>query len=192
MLRAVAILRAGQKRAGAIADTLLLDYDQRRAPDGILTGLKGTQVEIAIAQSESLATDDCLILEDGRLIEIVARPEPLLEVRAADVAGMARLAWHLGDRHIPAELHERRLRVRRDAATEKLLASLVTSLGAKVTAIEAPFEPEGGAYAAGQHGGMATIITARTIIAIITTTIIDRRHMSDQTSIRLYRAPVIR
>jgi urease accessory protein len=126
---------------------LLLDYDQRRTPDGVLTGLKGTPVQIAIAKSESLATDDCLILDDGRLIEVVARPEPLLEVRVPDVAGMARLAWHLGDRHILAELHERRLRVRRDPAVEKLLASL----GAKVTPIEAPFEPEGGAYSAG-HG----------------------------------------
>lgn len=146
MLCAVAILRAGQKRTGEIIDTLLLDYDQRRAPHGVLTGLKGAQVEIAIADFAPIATDDCLILDDGRLIEVVARPEPLLEIRAGDVASMARLAWHLGDRHIPAELHERRLRVRRDAAAEKLLASL----GAKVLAIEAPFEPEGGAYAGGQ------------------------------------------
>lgn len=147
MSRAVAILRAGQKRSGAIIDTLLLDYDQRRAPGGALTGLKGTPVEIAMANAASLATDDCLVLEDGSLIEIVARPEPLLEVRAADVAGMARLAWHLGDRHIPAELHERRLRVRRDPAVETLLASL----GAKGLVIEAPFEPEGGAYSGGHH-----------------------------------------
>jgi urease accessory protein len=150
MPRAVAILRAGQNRSGEIVDTVLLDYDQRRTPDGVLTGLKGTQVQVAIAKSESLATDDCLVLDDGRLIEIVARPEPLLEVRAGDAAGMARLAWHLGDRHIPAELHERRLRVRRDPAVEKLLASL----GAKVLPIDAPFQPEGGAYSGGhQHGG---------------------------------------
>src|ERR671919_104126 len=98
MPRAIAILRAGQKRSGEITDTLLLDYDQRRTPGGVLTGLKGTPVEIAIANVASLATDDCLVLDSGSLIEIVARPEPLLEVRAADVAGMARLAWHLGDR----------------------------------------------------------------------------------------------
>jgi urease accessory protein len=149
MPRAVAILRAGQSRTGAIVDTLLLDYDQRRAPGGMLIGLKGTQVEIAMANSANLATDDCLVLDNGSLIEIVARPEPLLEVRAADVAGMARLAWHLGDRHIPAQLHERRLRVRRDPATEKLLNTLANSLGIKVLTIEAPFEPEGGAYAGG-------------------------------------------
>ena len=145
MLRAVAILRAGQKHTGEIADTLLLDYDQRRAPGGVLTGLKGARIEIALANSLSLATDDCLILEDGRLVEVVARPEPLLEVRAGNVASMARLAWHLGDRHIAAQLHERRLRVRRDPATEKLLASLAVNM----LAIEAPFEPEGGAYSGG-------------------------------------------
>jgi urease accessory protein len=145
MARAVSILRAGEKRDGEVADTLLLDYDQRRAPQGVLTGLKGTAIEIAISNASTIATDDCLVLDDGRLIEVVAKPETLLEVRAAEVAAMARLAWHLGDRHIPAQLHERRLRVRRDAATEKLLAVL----GAKVTAIEAPFEPEGGAYSGG-------------------------------------------
>jgi len=150
MLRAVAILHAGQKLTGEIIDTLLLDYDQRRALGGIFTGLKGAQVEIAIVNPPQIATDDCLILEDGRLIEVVARPEPLLELRAHDVASMARLAWYLGDRHIPAQLHERRLRVRRDPVAEKLLAAL----GVSALAIEAPFEPEGGAYSGGAHDAL--------------------------------------
>ncbi len=145
MLRAVAISRAGQKHPGEIIDTLLLDYEARRAPGGLCVGLKGTQIEIVLKTSSPIATDDCLILEDGRLIEIVARPEPLLEVRATDVAGMARLAWHLGDRHIAAQLHERRIRVRRDEATQTLL----NALGASALVIEAPFEPEGGAYSGG-------------------------------------------
>jgi urease accessory protein len=147
MPRAIAILRAGQKHSGDIIDTLLLDYEARRAPSGICSGLKGTQIEIALSNSAPIATDDCFVLDDGRLIEIVARPEPLLEVRAADVASIARLAWHLGDRHIPAQLHERRIRVRRDEATQKLL----NALAASVVAIEAPFEPEGGAYSDGGH-----------------------------------------
>ena len=147
MARAVAILRAGQKQAADIIDTLLLDYEQRRSLSGVVTGLKGTKVEIAISSPSAVATDDCLILEDGRLIEVVARPEPLLEVRTGDVASAARLAWHLGDRHIPAQLHARRLRVRRDPATETLLARLDVS----VLAIEAPFEPEGGAYSSGHE-----------------------------------------
>ena len=98
MLRAVAIKRAGQKHPGEIIDTLLLDYEARRAPDGRCLGLKGTQIEIVLAQSAPIATDDCLVLEDGRLIEVVARPEPLLEVRALGAASLARLAWHLGER----------------------------------------------------------------------------------------------
>ena len=68
MARAVAILRAGHKRAAEIIDTLLLDHDQRRSPTGILTSLKGTKVEIAFSKPAAVATDDCLILEDGRLI----------------------------------------------------------------------------------------------------------------------------
>jgi urease accessory protein len=143
MPRAVAILRAGAKPTGDIIDALLLDYDQRRALSGVFSGLKGTSIEAAL--TESVATDDCLVLDDGTLVEIVARPEPLLEIRAADVASMARLAWHLGDRHIPAQLHQRYIRVRREAATETLL----TALGVKALSIEAPFEPEGGAYSGG-------------------------------------------
>jgi urease accessory protein len=151
MLRAVAILRAGQTQTGEIVDTLLLDYDQRRALRGPFTGLKGAQIDIALPDSSShsapVATDDCFVLDDGRLIEVVARPEKLLEARAESAASMARLAWHLGDRHIPAQLHERRLRVRRDPATEKLLATL----GVMTRIVDAPFEPEGGAYSGGHH-----------------------------------------
>jgi len=62
---------------------------------------------------------------------------------AADVAALSRLAWHLGDRHVPVQVLPNRIRARRDAAIEALL----NSLGAKVTLIDAPFEPEGGAYA---------------------------------------------
>ena len=89
------------------------------------------------------------MLDDGSLVEVVAEPEPLIEARAADLPALARLAWHLGDRHVPVQMLERRLRLKRDPAIEALLASL----GAKVVAIDAPFEPEGGAYAAaaGEH-----------------------------------------
>ena len=93
MSRAIAILRAGQTRNGDVIDTLLLDYEQRRAPAGTLAGLKGTPVEIALPNAR-LATDDCLILEDGTLVEVVARPEPLIEARARECCrhGAARLA----------------------------------------------------------------------------------------------------
>jgi urease accessory protein len=85
---------------------------------------------------------DLLLLEGGGLIEVVAEAEPLIEVRAKDFDALARLAWHLGDRHVPVEILPNRLRLRADPAIETLLADL----GARVVRIEAPFNPEGGAY----------------------------------------------
>jgi urease accessory protein len=105
-------------------------------------------VELDFAEPVRLRTDDALVLDDGGLIEVVAEPEPLVEVRAADLPSLARLAWHLGDRHVPVQVFERKLRLKRDPAIEAMLASL----GAKVTAIEAPFEPEGGAYEVAADG----------------------------------------
>lgn len=146
-LRATGVIRAGEPRSGAVRDTLILDFEQRQSPDTLLTGLRGTRIETSLPTSR-LRTDDCLVLDDGTLAEIVARPEPLLEVRAPDAATLARIAFHLGDRHIPAELGARRLRVRREPVAEALLAGL----GAAASPIEAPFEPEGGAYAHAEHG----------------------------------------
>jgi len=125
-----------------VIDTLILSHAQRRAQKGFLFGVKGTCVELDFADAVRLRTDDALLLDSGGVVEVVAEPEPLIEVRAADLPSLARLAWHLGDRHVPVQILERRLRLKRDPAIETLLQSL----GAKVTAIDAPFEPEGGAY----------------------------------------------
>jgi len=148
MPRAIAVLPAAERDSKPISDTLLLSHEQRASPHGDFVALRGTKVEIVIREAPRLRTDDRLLLDDGRVVEIVARPEKLIEVRAADVTELARLAWILGDRHIPVEVSERRLRVRYDAATEKLLRAQ----GARITSIEAPFEPEGGAYAPSNQG----------------------------------------
>jgi urease accessory protein len=149
MPRATRVLRAAERQDTAVVDTLILSYAQRQAQKGFLFGIKGTCIELDFAEPVRLRTDDALVLDDGGVVEIVAEPEPLIEVRAADLAALARLAWHLGDRHVPIQVLERRLRMRQDPAVEALLESL----GVKVVAIEAPFEPEGGAYAAaaGDH-----------------------------------------
>ncbi len=150
MPRATRILRAAERPDTSAIDTLILPQAQRQAQKGFLFGVKGTCVEIDFAEPVRLRTDDALVLDDGGLIEIVAEPEPLIEARAADLPALARLAWHLGDRHVPVQVLERRLRLKPDPAIETLLQSL----GAKVVAIDAPFEPEGGAYDAvtGDHG----------------------------------------
>jgi urease accessory protein len=149
MPRATSVLRVAERRAGPVVDTLILPHAQRQAQKGFLFGIKGTCVELDFPETVRLRTDDALLLDTGGLVEVVAEPEPLIEVRAADLPSLARLAWHLGDRHVPVQIMERKLRLKRDESIEALLQSL----GAKVVAIEAPFEPEGGAYevAAGGH-----------------------------------------
>jgi urease accessory protein len=143
MARAISVLAAGRRQDRPVVDTVILDYAQRSAQKATATGVRGGTYEISLAVPGRLRTDDLLQLDDGNLLEVVAAPEALIEARAADVATLARLAWHLGDRHVPVELLPNRIRARRDDGVEALLKSL----GAKVTLIEAPFEPEGGAYA---------------------------------------------
>lgn len=147
MVRAVSVIASDRVDGRTIDDTLLLDHEQRRAPRGRFKALRGTLVEMALPQGQKLRADDVLQLDDGSLIEIVAKPEPLLEVRAADPSALARLAWLLGDHHIPVEIHERRLRLHRSDMARNLL----TPLEARLIDIEAPFEPEGGAYEGHAH-----------------------------------------
>ena len=143
MARVVKIVAANMAHRKTTIDTVILTPEQRRAPRGSVTGVKGTHLAFDLAEPAALRAGDLLQLDDGNLIEVVAEPEPLIEARAKDLTALARLAWHLGDRHVPVQLFANRLRVRRDPAIEALLARL----GAKVVAIEAPFDPEGGAYA---------------------------------------------
>ncbi|MBV8753414.1 MAG: urease accessory protein UreE [Hyphomicrobiales bacterium] len=142
MPRVVKIVADGVADGKAIVDTVILTPEQRRAPRGSVTGVNGTRLTFDLAAPVALRAGDFLQLDDGNLIEVVAEPEPLIEARAKDLTALARLAWHLGDRHVPVQLFANRLRVRRDPAIEALLARL----GAKIAAIEAPFDPEGGAY----------------------------------------------
>ncbi len=147
MPRVTSVLAAGSPHDRQVIDTVILDYTQRNARNATVTGVKGGTYELALSAPVHLRTDDLLQLDDGELVEVVAAAEPLIEARAGDVAALARLAWHLGDRHVPVQVLANRVRTRRDAGIEALLKSL----GAKVALIEAPFEPEGGAYALRQH-----------------------------------------
>lgn len=143
MARATGVIAASHRHGRPTADTVILDYAARSGEPATVTSVKGNAIDIHVHGAPRLRTDDLLMLDDGTLVEVVAAPEPLLEARAADVSALARLAWHLGDRHIAVQLLPNRIRVQREAAVEALLSAL----GAKVTPIDAPFEPEGGAYA---------------------------------------------
>jgi len=150
MPRAISVLGRGDRHERPPADTVILDSAQRSAKTIAVTSVKGATIEIALHEPTRLRTDDLLVLDDGTLVEVVAAPEPLLEARATDLAALMRLAWHLGDRHVPVQVLNNRIRTRRDPMIETLLKSL----GAKVMPIEAPFEPEGGAYEAAQAQGL--------------------------------------
>ena len=127
----------------AAAETVVLEFDDRHRRRIAMTGVGGLEFLLDLPDAVMLRSGDALQLEDGRLIEVVAAPEPLAEVRAGDPATLARLAWHIGNRHLPVQIMARSLRIRRDHVIEDMLRGL----GAKVAEIDAPFDPEGGAYA---------------------------------------------
>src|SRR5258708_21877830 len=129
------------------ADTVVLDFDDRHRRRMAMTGTPGLELLIDLENAVALRGGDALVLDDGRLIEVAAAPEPLLEIRGADPQHLVRVAWHLGNRHLPTQITPRGLRIRRDHVIE----AMVKGLGARVIEIEAPFDPEGGAYAGGGH-----------------------------------------
>jgi urease accessory protein len=146
MPRAIKVLKAGEAR-GPLIDTLILTSEQRRTQRGNATGAQGTSIEFDFAEPLALQTDDMLLLDNGDAVEVVAAPEPLIEARG-DISALSKIAHALGDRHLPAQILTGRIRLHRADG----VAALVTSLGGKVSEIEAPFEPEGGAYAVSNGG----------------------------------------
>jgi urease accessory protein len=147
MLRADRVIPAGQW-TGAPAETVVLDFDERHRRRVAMTGVGGLTFLLDLAEAAMLRGGDGLGLEDGRIVEVVAAPEPLAEIRAADALAQTRVAWHLGNRHLPTEILPRALRIRRDPVIE----AMAKGLGARVIALEAPFNPEGGAYVKAEAG----------------------------------------
>jgi urease accessory protein len=143
MIRATDV-RGQYRWTEAPADTVVLDFDDRHRRRMAMTGTRGLEFLLDLENAVALRGGDALVLEDGRLVEVVAAPEPLVEIRGADPQHLVRIAWHLGNRHLPTQIMGKGLRIRRDHVIE----AMVKGLGARVIEIEAPFDPEGGAYAA--------------------------------------------
>lgn len=108
----------------------------------------GEDAWLLLPRGEILRGGDLLAAKDGRVVEVVAQPERLLHVECADPLALARAAYHLGNRHVPVQVGDGYLRLAADHVLEQMLAGM----GARVTALEAPFEPESGAYAGHTHG----------------------------------------
>jgi urease accessory protein len=146
MIRATQV-RGQHRWTETAADTIVLDFDDRHRRRMAMTGTRGLEFLLDLENAVALRGGDALVLEDGRLVEVVAAPEPLLEIRCNDPQHLVRVAWHLGNRHLPTQITGKALRIRRDHVIE----GMVKGLGARVIEIEAPFDPEGGAYAGDSH-----------------------------------------
>jgi urease accessory protein len=146
MLRAVSVERAGAW-SGACADRVVLDFDQRHRRRIAMRGEGGLAFLLDLEETARLRHGDALVLEDGRRVAVAAADEPLAEIRCDNVHELLRIAWHLGNRHLPTMIDAGRLLIRRDHVIEEM----VRGLGAWVDNLDAPFEPEGGAYAGEGH-----------------------------------------
>jgi urease accessory protein len=148
MLRATQIAPAGSWPEPP-ADVVHLDYDRRTRRRLALVGRGGLAFLLDLAKAPVLAAGDGLRLEDGRIVAVEAAAECLLEVTARDQRALARLAWHLGNRHLACEIAQGALYIRHD----HVIAGMLAGLGAAVRVVERPFDPEGGAYAEAREPG---------------------------------------
>ncbi len=141
------ILPAGTWDLSAATDIVLIDFDRRHRRRIALTTEGGAEILLDLPKAVRLRDGDGLPVEAG-VIRVQAKPEPLLEIHAHDDGELVRIAWHLGNRHLPVQLLGDRIRIRAD----HVIAEMVEGLGGHVDDIEAPFDPEPGAYAAGGGG----------------------------------------
>ena len=142
MKRAIRTLPAGQWNSATAIDCVLLDSDERQRRRSVLTGENGMKVLLDLPRPTRLHDGDGLVLEDGTIVSVAGKPEPLIEITATDPHHLARLAWHLGNRHAEVQVVGGKVRIRRDHVLEEMLRGL----GAELAPVEAPFDPEGGAY----------------------------------------------
>jgi urease accessory protein len=127
--------------------SVTLDFDARHRRRIRLTTDQGEDVLLDLPKAIAMTDGDALQLEDGRLLSVRAAAEPVVEVRHKDPKQLMRLAWHLGNRHLPTEIRDQTLRIRPDHVIEEMLHRF----GAEVVKVQAPFQPEGGAYSGDGH-----------------------------------------
>jgi urease accessory protein len=148
MIRAITV-EPGGARQGLIEDHVVLDYDARFRRRITMTSERGLHFLLDLERAVALRDRDVLRLEDGRRIAVVAAMEPLAKIRCDEEQDLLRISWHLGNRHLPIMLREKRIYIRRDHVIEEM----VLGLGGIIHHVSASFDPERGAYADAGHGG---------------------------------------
>lgn len=140
--RATGVHPAGTWPEAEARDTVTVDFDDRYRRRRLYTAEGGLAFLLDLPEAQVLKEGDGLALATGGFVRVRAAAEPLVEVTAADPRHLLRLAWHLGNRHLPAEIGEGRILIRHD----HVIVEMLRGLGATVREVAAPFNPEGGAY----------------------------------------------
>lgn len=139
------------RRAEPLGDTpfdiVVLDADARHVRRKRITLQHGDDVFVDFEKAVKLEHGDLLVLEDGRVAEVIAAEEDLMDVRARNNAHLLQLAWHIGNRHLAAQIEDTRILIRRD----RVIRQMLETLGATVSDVSEPFHPEHGAYHAHEH-----------------------------------------
>jgi urease accessory protein len=129
------------------AGTLTLDFDARHRRRIRLTTDQAEDILLDLPKTVAMSDGDGLQLDDGTWLRITAASESLVEVRHKDRHQLMRLAWHLGNRHLPTEIREGSVRIRPDHVIQEMLQGF----GAELVKVQAAFQPEGGAYGANHN-----------------------------------------
>jgi urease accessory protein len=126
-------------------EIIVMDAEARHLRRKLITLQHGDEVMVDLDMTTRFEDRDCLILDDGRLVQIIASDEELLEITARDSTQLNQLAWHIGNRHLAAQIEGTRILIRND----QVIAMMLEQLGAKVKTVRESFSPEQGAYAHG-------------------------------------------
>jgi urease accessory protein len=149
MLRASTLVRKPAVKEDRVADTAWLDHKARSSAKAAVKGHGGLEVQLDLDRAAVLNDGDAVKLEDGRLVQVRAAPEPLIEVRAENPLRLLRFAWHLGQRHAPAEIKPEAIFLLDDP----VLAELARGQGCSVMPLMRPFNPERTEDHACEHHG---------------------------------------
>lgn len=147
MLRAERVEPVGRWPSERARGTVTLAFDDRHRRRLRLTSDAGEPFLLDLSRAAVLEEGDGLALSDGTWFAVKAAPEALLEITAPEPSLLLRLAWHLGNRHLPAQIEAQRILIRED----HVIADMIEGLGGRVRRISAPFTPEAGAYNAAPH-----------------------------------------
>jgi urease accessory protein len=142
MLRAASVVRKPAVKAERVVETVTLDHEGRHRRRVTLVGDGGLEFVLDLENATALNDGDALKLEDGRLVQVKAAAQKLLEIRAENPLRLMRMAYHVGNRHVSAEITADAIYIEDD----HVLAEMARGQGCKVSAVMRAFAPERGAY----------------------------------------------